>query len=59
MDDFEKACIAHRSLCESTGQSYERPSRMHSETKAGVIYLKSPTGSILGCYNISIGKMVD
>jgi hypothetical protein len=57
MDVFEKAHNAYKSFCESSGQPYERPSRMYSEIKSGILYLKTSTGSILGCYNINTGQL--
>jgi hypothetical protein len=57
MDDFEKAHNVYKFFCKSSGQPYEKPSRMHSEIKLGILYLKTSTGSILGCYNISTGQL--
>ncbi len=57
MDDFEKAHNAYKSFCESSGQRYERPSKMHSDIKLGTLYLKTSTGSILSCYNINTGQL--
>ena len=57
MDDFTKADMAYKSLCEGTGQIYEKPSRMYSETENGILTLKTRTGSILGQYEISSGKV--
>lgn len=57
-NDFDKAVSAYADYCEGIGAVFQQPSRVDSEEKRGVIYLRNVDGP-LARYSIRQGRILE